>query len=595
MDSVHIWEKVELRLTAKKAYDNPYAEVTVWVDLQGPGFARRCYGFWDGEDRFVVRVTATAPGEWRWSSGSSTEDPGLTGQSGSFTAVDWTDDEKRENPCRRGFLRASANGHAFQHADGTPCFLIGDTWWAAGTHRFPWDAGDTSETPRSFPYYVALRKKQGYNCVAIIASLPNWVDDGKPARVDTEDGLVLRAGWYQVDTGQIKPMHDEEGNIPFDLPGRVPGYEQSFPDLDRINPAFFRSLDRKIDLLNANGIMPFIEPARRDIGQAWYKYHEWPGSYTRYLQYVWCRYQANNVLLSPIHFDYNLDSIPAPEWNRAANDLIDRYGDPPFGTPVGCNPHETSLMNFGHSGEARWLSFHQVGNGRRDHYSYAQHTDLFNTNPPVPVINGEPQYEGMETLISPGSPTWTYGDVRVDPSPSEGGARVVRSAAYGSVLSGGLGGHIYGAGGWTDGGVWRGDIEHASPVKVWDAMTWPGGGQMQHVRTFLLSEGARYQELIPSVALLSPNRSGPVAGYEGWSYCMATAEHDLFLVYLEKDTPEVSLSGAVASGLYEATWFDPRTGEWGESQQINADDTGRMILPVKPSAEDWALKLRLQD
>ena len=39
----------------------------------------------------------------------------------------------------RGFLRASANGHAFKHADRTPCFLTGDTWWAAGTHRFPWN------------------------------------------------------------------------------------------------------------------------------------------------------------------------------------------------------------------------------------------------------------------------------------------------------------------------------------------------------------------------------------------------------------------------------------------------------------------------
>ena len=95
MDLLHTWEKVELRLTAEREYENPYAEVTVWVDLEGPGFERRCYGFWDGEDRYVVRIAATASGEWRWTSGNSTGDPGLSGKSGIFTVIDWTEDEKR--------------------------------------------------------------------------------------------------------------------------------------------------------------------------------------------------------------------------------------------------------------------------------------------------------------------------------------------------------------------------------------------------------------------------------------------------------------------------------------------------------------------
>ena len=75
----HVWEKVEITLHAGKHYDNPYTEVEVWVDLKGPGFEKRCYGFWDGDNIFKVRVLAVAPGLWKWSSGSNQTDTGLNG------------------------------------------------------------------------------------------------------------------------------------------------------------------------------------------------------------------------------------------------------------------------------------------------------------------------------------------------------------------------------------------------------------------------------------------------------------------------------------------------------------------------------------
>jgi hypothetical protein len=588
--TIKLWEKLDLRFKAEQTYDNPYTDLTVWVDLEGPDFKSRCYGFWDGYNDYVVRVTATAPGNWSWRSGSSSGDKGLSGKSGNFEATEWSDSEKAANACRRGFIRATESGHAFQYADGTPYFLLGDTWWATGSFRFPW-AKFSDRKGHSFEEYVELRKKQGYNCVAIIAALPNWVEDGKPARLDTEDGLALRAAWGQADSELAKAMHDEEGNTAFHFPGKASGYGDSFPDLDRINPAYFRNLDKKIDYLNEHGFTPFIEPTRRDIGRAWKAYHEWPQSYVRYIQYVWARYQANNCLLSPIHYDTGAVSVSAPDWNEAANRMLEQFGPPPFGTPVGCNPHGNSLLDFGHIDEARWLSFHQSGNGRRDHYTYSQLTDIFNTNPPVPAINGEPQYEGMVTLTSKYGEDWYFGDVRLTPSPSDDGARYIRSAAYGSVLSGGLGGHIYGAGGW-DGGLWRGDVEEASPVKMWECMKWPGGAQMQHLAAFMLSEGSRYWDVEPRPELLTPNRQGPVASYDGWSYCAATAARDLVFVYQEQDTPETSLRRLKPNAQYNAQWFDPRSGQWKGETAVKADDKGKLILPPKPSSSDWALKLK---
>jgi hypothetical protein len=84
---LHVWEKQELTFTAVNTYKNPYTDVIVWVDLNGPGFTRRVYGFWDGGQTFHLRVMATAPGAWTWTSGSEPADPGLAGKTGSFTAV----------------------------------------------------------------------------------------------------------------------------------------------------------------------------------------------------------------------------------------------------------------------------------------------------------------------------------------------------------------------------------------------------------------------------------------------------------------------------------------------------------------------------
>jgi len=584
--SVHVWEKIEITLTAERDYPNPYTDVDVWVEWRGPGFRKRCYGFWDGGRTYRVRVTATATGEWAFRSGSNRRDAGLAGQEGSFTATDWTDAEKQANPCRRGMIRPTANGHAFQYADGTPFFLVGDTWWATPTFRFPWHDDDRPRPlgPKAgFKDYVRYRLAQEYNCIAMIAAFPNWANDGKPAGMKMPDGTVLRSAWRQAGTQSAKEMTDEAGRRPFAFPGKVPGYEEAIPDLERINPAYFQGLDRKIDYLNAQGIVPFIEVARRDIGQAWKKYYPWPESYSRYVQYVWGRCQANVCLLSPIHSDTPAQSIPLGDWNAAANLVIEKYGPPPFGTLAGTNSNPSSLRNWGHVDTARWLTFHQVGN-RRTHDLYPYLTEIFQASPPVPGINGEPYYDGMEDAKGG----------------TEKAALYCRSAMYGSVLSGGLGGHIYGAGGW-EGGLWSGEIEPASKYPIWEVIQWPSADQMRHLKRFVLSEGAKYQQLVPQAELLSPGRTGKPKSCLGWAYCARTEGKDLFLLYFEKDCPRAELSGAAPGKAYDAQWFNPRTGQWTQAagSPLPADAGGQIALPKFPggkdaSANDWALKLRLR-
>ena len=62
---------------------------------------------------------------------------GLNNKQGEFEAVGWSEKETAENPNRHGFIRPSENGHALKYADGTPFFMIGDTWLAGATWRLP--------------------------------------------------------------------------------------------------------------------------------------------------------------------------------------------------------------------------------------------------------------------------------------------------------------------------------------------------------------------------------------------------------------------------------------------------------------------------
>ncbi len=580
---VHVWEKQELTLTSAHACANPYTDVTVWVDLAGPGFHKRVYGFWDGGSTFRVRLLATAPGAWRWRSGSEPADTGLAGHSGSFTAIDWTEQEKRENPLRRGFLRATANGHALEQADGTPFFVQGDTWWALGTNRFRW-YDDGRERPigpeAGFKDYVRFRKGQGYNWINAIAAFPNWNTDGLPWHIvmDDPNKTTVRSAWLEFGTGSAKNMTNEGGR-PFLFPGRVPGYENVFPDVDRINPEYFHYLDRKIDYLNAEGFVPFIEASRRDASECWKKYYKWPDSYARFIQYVWSRYQANNTVLSPIHLDIIQESITVPDFMAAIDMVMKKYGPPPFGTLLSANANPSTLVNWG---DDSWVTLHQTGN-KREHEYYWYMTEIFRAPQPRPALNGEPYYAGYFDARGLGG-GYKYGA----PGGTAKDDQFVRSAMYGSFLSGGLAGHVYGAE-----GIWGADIEPAAPIRMWDAFQWNSGALMKYLRVFAFSIGKRYQDLVPDEDLVVPNKTSTVKGYEGWAYCARTADQRIFLAYFEKGCPPSLVRGARLSTDYRAEWFDPRNGTWQHagSGMVRSNVIGEMELPDFPSEMDWGLKL----
>jgi hypothetical protein len=372
---------------------------------------------------------------------------------------------------------------------------------------------------------------------------------------------------------------DNEGGRPFVFPGKVPGYEQMFPDVDRVNPEYFRYVDRKIDYLNEQGFVPFIEVSRRDASMCWKKYYQWPESYARFVQYIWSRYQANNTVLSPIHLDIISETISPGEYGKAIDQVKEQFGLPPFGTLLSANANPSTLENWG---ENSWVTLHQTGN-MREHNNYWYLTEIFHAQPARPALNGEPYYSGYTDARSLGNGQgYQYGA----PGGTEKDDQFVRSGMYGSFLSGGFAGHVYGAE-----GIWGADIEDAAPIKMWDAFQWRSGSQMRHLRDFAFSIGRRFQELEPNADLVSPNKTALLRGYEGWAYAARTPDKNVFLAYFEKGCPRSQIRGARLNSTYRAEWFDPRAGTWAAAGSIRSSVIGILVLPEFPGESDWGLRL----
>lgn len=602
----HVWETQEITLQAARDYANPYVDVTCWIELEGPGFARRVYGFWDGDRIFRVRFVATAPGEWRWRSGSNQpDDAGLNDGTGALRAVAWTPAELTQNINRRGFIRTAPGGHTLEHADGTPFFLLGDTWLAASTWRLPYRGvparPDVVPGPGlSFEDAVAWRKKQGFNSVSFIAAFPHWAADHRGATFANADGIFLRNAWEKFGhwapgakistadgaTTTGKDMHDEAGHRPF----AVLEQRDGLADFDRINPAYFRSLDRKMQHLADQGFVPFLETVRRDNCPAWAAYFDFNTSYTRYVQYLIARYGAHNLIFSGIHLDWIPEklSLPADAFNAALTHHWRTYGGLPFGQPYTTLIDSSTFRRFGHGDACPWLTMHTVGNNPRNHAIYASIEELFHLTPAYPAANLEPYYTGWNHEINrPGGET-----------PEAGSPRDIyfaRAQMYGSVLSGGLAGHVHGTGAYDI--TTTGEPEGWRPF-IWEALRYESGAQMRHLRDFVLSEGLRYRDLAPAAQDLQPRASASAApdGLDGWSFMLRTADRTLALLYFEHQAERPRIGGLQPATRYRWTWFNPRTGAWSAPVSVKTHADGSLATPPLPSdpaspMRDWAAKL----
>ena len=426
----------------------------------------------------------------------------------------------------------------------------------------------------------------------MIACFPNWESDCNPSTYADKKGVYLRNAWEKFDYPALKGnltaknMRDEYGNRPFEMSSEHEGVA----DFDRINPDYFKSLDKKMKHLSDEGFVPLLETVRRDNCPAWKAYFEFNESYARYVQYLISRYGAYNIIFSGIHLDWipKEYSLTALEFNRALTYHFRKYGALPFGQPHTILINNSTYTQFGHGEDCPWLTMHSVGNKPRDHRVSDSLQILFDLEPPYPAINFEPYYTGWDHMINmPGGERPPANSLRDN--------YFSRAQMYGSVLSGGLSGHVHGTSAYdiTTTGEPDGMRHH-----FWDALKFKSASYMQHLSAFVLSEGKKYQELEPCHENIHPRKApdSPEEGLDGWAYMMCTPKGDFALLYFENRSVLPKLSGFMENESYKFRWFNPRNGKWEKSTIIKTDKNGELNLPAfpdgkDPSSTDWAAKI----
>jgi hypothetical protein len=166
---------------------------------------------------------------------------------------------------------------------------------------------------------------------------------------------------------------------------------------------------------------------------------------------------------------------------------------------------------------------------------------------------------------------------------------------YGSVLSGGLSGHVHGTAAYDI--TTTGEPEGMRP-HIWDALNYESGKYMQPLRNFILSEGSKYQLLQTATQDIHPQKApgAPEKGLDGWSYMMRTPEKDYALLYFENQAVLPELAGFKPKTTYGLQWYNTISGAWSEIIHITSDRKGIILLPgfpdgISPAVIDRAAKI----
>jgi len=536
----HIYEVVEKTFTSAKTYNNPYIDLDLWVDLNGPnGLSYRIPAFWDGGQTFRVRLVATKPGLWKWSTDSSTGDAGLDDQSGSFEAIAWTESEKEKNPNRRGFIRVASNKHTLEYADGTPFFYTADTWWGALTKVYAWDS-DKGFAQVSFQDAIAHRKAQGFNSINCIACFPT----------DKKNGL-----W-----GSKGNRVAEDGSTPFALTGSYG------VDYTQINPSYWQQTDRKMKHMWDQGFAPYMESLRRH--EDWYRDgEEERKAFVNYTRYLWARYGCYNLIYSWIHCE-GVGNRWMGNWRPMVRLAYEELGEMPYGQP-------RTLMAWGSTMET-WcvdgpdplpdgaalpigaFDIHTIGNRHRDFNNHAELRTIFHAVPTMPGTNVEAFYPGWpRNELSEGQ------DLNTMP----------QFNAYGCVLNGGFVGHA-----WGD--IYYAGKKHGSGFDRWTAAS------LGHLKSFMLDEGHDYRTLIPATM------THQVITKEEFRVLALSQDQSVGLGFVAANHTKTDLIKLKPNADYTFQWYNIDTGDWSEPVSLSSDNAGKLVLPKKPNTNGWAFRVK---
>jgi hypothetical protein len=333
----------EITFTAGQVHRAPFAGVTLDVVFTDPaGVAKTVPAFWAGGRQWKVRYSSPVPGTHRYRTQcSETGDAGLHGLEGRVEITTYTGD----NPLyRHGMIRIARDQRHFEHADGTPFFWLGDTWWKNLCQRMPWEG---------FQELTADRKAKGFSVIQIVCG-------------PYPDEAVFETRW------------ENEGGKPY--------LNRQFTE---VNPAYFEFADRRLKHLVEAGLVPAIVggwgrgdcDGMKMAGVEGLKRH-WRNLIARYGAYptIWIVGGESG----------------GPEWTEVARHV---QKTDPYRRPSTMHPFDSgrsrvtdeSVINFDmlQTGHGDW----EAARGALPKVKAA-----YDRKPPMPVMIGEYCYEGhMQT------------------------------------------------------------------------------------------------------------------------------------------------------------------------------------------------------
>ncbi|MEN6576032.1 MAG: DUF4038 domain-containing protein [Phycisphaerales bacterium] len=498
----------EFELHGRCQAENPFRDASLVGEFTSPsGRMLTVEGFHDGGDTWRLRFSPDEEGEWRYL---------LRGERVEFLSQGRLRCVASES---HGFIRIHPdNPYAFAHADGTPFFPMGDTCYGL--------YDDSPITPELRREYLDTRRSQRFNFVR----------------------MSIGHSHYRA---QADPAFWAWGGTPTE------------PDLDRLNPVFFRGLD---DLLHQ------MQQCGMNVELILFNFYRLPFTDTRqwtparerlWLRYVIARYAAfRNVFLWTLaneyetHPDggYRLDRPDDVQWAKATARLVKQFD--PYRHPVTVHPvissstkgtsprdaYESPWRIGGFFGEGdeidvlsqqtgqlgpgtTWDETLQCWTGDSEELVAGLHADRRYAKP---VLNSENGYEYLR-----GHPTEKKQVHHTDK---------VRRSAWRIVCAGG-----YFAAGF------HGTIGHSD---IWNRIDAPN-----HYTFVVQDEGAAGQLglLYDFFASLPFWRMQPFDGATGEGAVALAEPGRVYVVYLPHGG-EVTVDLSSASGQFLMEWFDPRTG-----------------------------------
>jgi hypothetical protein len=347
---------VEISFTAQKEHRDPFNTIEFNVlFIDDTGAEKLVPAFWDDGNIWKVRYASPVLGLHRWKTQcNDVSDSGLNGIEGKIEISKYLG----TNPLfKHGQLEITGDKRHLQHADGTPFFWLGDTWWMGLCHRIHF--------PDEFKQLAADRKQKGFNVIQIVAGL-------------------------YPDMFPFDPRGANEAGFPWTT------------NYTSIRPEYFDAADKRIRYLIDEGFTPCIVGAwgyfLPMMGEARAKQH-WRELIARYGAWpvVWCvAGEANLPWYRAKNFPYD-DREQVKGWTEIARYI--RATDP-FHRLTTIHPTGIGKLNArGAIDDASLIDFDMLqtphGEANAVAPTLAAMNHAYQLPPAMPVINGEAAYENL--------------------------------------------------------------------------------------------------------------------------------------------------------------------------------------------------------